>query len=205
MQHVRGPFPSFFRLAAGLFTLAVCASVGMPGASAQTIYKWIDERGVVNYGNSEIPKSRDVSIVDTAPPVWVRPDSKSRESTSDLATPQRGNTPQLRQERARSREETARPRTNVAQVNSGNSSKSSSAYATWREACERQRRVDCNEATYTDETRAGPAHHAARVRQPVVVEPKPVTNNIRPTSLRLVENHNVAARSTGTRPITTMQ
>jgi hypothetical protein len=168
MQHVRGPFPSFFRPAA----LALACAVGgalFPGAvPAQAIYKWVDERGVVNYGNAEIPKDREVKAVDTAPKVVVRSDPAAGGAAA--AGAKTSDTELLRQELARTREEVARLRQNVAAVNSSVAkTRRGESRIEWREDCERQRRVDC------DDEGANPGSRAdgAVMRQPVILHRPP--------------------------------
>jgi hypothetical protein len=81
MQHVRGLFPSKIRLAGVVFALAAAAACPWCGpASAQTIYKWVDERGVVNYGNADVPKKGNVSVVDTTPALIGQPAAKPHEN-----------------------------------------------------------------------------------------------------------------------------
>ena len=164
MQNVRGVFPSFFRPAAVTLACSLAAAAVPVGASAQAIYKWVDERGVVNYGNAEVPKDREVKAVDTAPKVAVR-----SEPGPGATNAKPNDTELLRQELARTREEVSRLRQNVAAVNSGTAKTRRAAYAKWREDCERQRRVDCDEGAYAaSESDAGVLRQAVIQRRPHV-------------------------------------
>ena len=176
MQNVRGVFPSFFRPAAVALACSLAAAAVPADASAQAIYKWVDERGVVNYGNAEVPKDREVKAVDTAPKVALRSEPGPG---SGAANAKPNDTELLRQELARTREEVSRLRQNVAAVNSGAAKARRASYAEWREDCERQRRVDCNEGAYAaSESEAGVLRQAVIQRRPhpapkhVLVAPK---------------------------------
>jgi hypothetical protein len=175
MQYVRGAFPSFFRPAAIALACGLGAA-GLSGAvSAQAIYKWVDERGIVNYGNAEIPKDREVSAVDTAPKVVVRSDPRPRDAASAGAKP--SDSELLRQELARTREEVARLRQNVAAVNSSASKhRRGESYVEWREECERQRRVDCDDdgAYPGSRIEGGVIRQPVILRRPAVTVPKPI-------------------------------
>jgi uncharacterized protein DUF4124 len=109
MQHVRGLFPSKIRLAGVVFALAAAAACLFSGpVSAQTIYKWVDERGVVNYGNADVPKKGNVSVVDTTPAVIGQPAAKPHENTNRPgkaaeAAPERDAAPRMHDEGARMR------------------------------------------------------------------------------------------------------
>jgi hypothetical protein len=184
--------------------LAISAVIFNATASAQTIYKWVDERGVVNYGNADVPKTRQVSVVDTTPPVAAQSGAKPRDTA---ARPTRlSDADMLREELMRSREEVARLRQNPAQTAKGSPGHGPESYAAWREACEQHNRVDCDEATYNAETQAGglPRQPAA-VRQPVTYAPKPALNTSEQGTLQIAGSPKPAPRSSGTNPITTMQ
>lgn len=185
MQQVRGPFLSVFRAAAGTLALATSAVLAAP-TSAQTIYKWVDEHGVVNYGNTDVPKARDVSVVDTSPPVAGAgaTEAKPRETVARVA--RISDADMLREELMRSREEIARLKQTAAQTGKGTASRGPDGYAAWREQCELQHRAACNEAAYAESLQG------AQVQQPVVAQ-QPVTYIPKP------------AAKPGGGPITTMQ
>jgi hypothetical protein len=193
MQTLRGPFLSVFRAAAGqtlsvLCLLALCAAT----ASAQTIYKWVDEHGVVNYGNADVPKKGEVKVVDTTPPVAAQPGAKARDAA---ARPVRlSDADMLREELLRSREEIARLRQNSAAVPKSGLGHPAEGYAAWRDACEKQHRDDCSEAAFN-------ADNPSVVNQPVSYS-KPTAPE---PALQVAGPAKPAPRSSGTNPITTMQ
>jgi Domain of unknown function (DUF4124) len=208
MQRLRGPFPSVFRATAVLpvlfAALLVNCCLATNPAFAQTIYKWVDERGVVNYGNAEVPKSKDVSIVDTAPQVVSQPDVKAREAKQAKAV----EADSLREQLQRSRDEVARLRQNSAQgYTGGNTSKGSdSFFAAWREDCERKHRTDCTEATYAAETQAVPAPGA--LRPPANTQPAPPNKAVfnKPAKDASMQFAGAGKLAPGaTKPITVMQ
>jgi hypothetical protein len=197
MQMLRGPFLTIFRATAGLtpfvLTLFVrslfvlCATT----ASAQTIYKWVDEHGVVNYGNADVPKSREVKVVDTTPPVAAQPGAKAREAAAHPA--RLSDADMLREELLRSREEVSRLRQN-ASVSKNGAGHPPEGFAAWRDACEKQHRDDCSEAAFI-------ADNPSVVNQPVSYS-KPAAPD---PGLQVAGSGKPAPRTSATNPITTMQ
>jgi hypothetical protein len=139
MQTLRGPFLSIFRAMAGLTPFVLCLLALAAPASAQTIYKWVDEHGVVNYGNADVPKKGDVKVVDTTPPVAAQAGAKPREAAMHPA--RLSDADMLREELLRSREEISRLRQS-ASVSKNAASHPPEGFAAWRDACEKQHRDD---------------------------------------------------------------
>ena len=199
MQPIRGPFLSIFRTAAGLLALAVSAA-----APAQTIYKWVDERGVVNYGNADVPKTREVSVVDTTPQVASQPVAKMRDAPTRPA--RLSDADMLREELMRSREEIARLRQNAAPGAKSNSGRGTESFATWREECEQQRRADCDEATYAAQNQAGAiSRQPAAARQPVSYVPKPILNKPEPGTVQIAGASRTVPQAAGANAVVTIQ
>jgi len=169
-----------------LFALWVSTS------SAQTIYKWVDERGVVNYGNADVPKSRDVKVVDTTPPVAAQAGAKTRDAAVRPA--RLSDADMLREELLRSREEIARLRQTAASAPKNSASHPPEGFGAWREACEKQHRDDCSEAAFT-------AENPPALNQPVSYS-KPAAPD---PAMQVAGAPKPAPRSSGTNPITTMQ
>jgi hypothetical protein len=193
MQTLRGPLLSVFRATAGLTLFVLCLLVLCAGtASAQTIYKWVDERGVVNYGNADVPKTREVKVVDTTPPVAAQAGAKAREAAAHPA--RLSDADMLREELLRSREEVARLRQNASASPRNGSGHPADGFAAWRDACEKQHRDDCSEAVFN-------AENPAAVNQPVSYS-KPAASD---PALQVAGSAKPAPRSSGTSPITTMQ
>lgn len=205
MQQVRGPFLSIFRAAAGSLVLAVFTGMFATVTSAQTIYKWVDERGVVNYGNADVPKKRDVSVVDTTPAVAAQPAAKPREAAARQA--RLSDADMLREELMRAREEVTRLRQGAAQVAKANTGRGPEGYAAWRDDCEQQHRANCNETTYAAEGQAGglPQQQPAAVRQPVTYSPKPASDVPGQGTLQVAGSIKPAPKPAGATPVTTMQ
>lgn len=174
MKHVRGPFPPKFRAAAGSIAFSICALAGAPALAQQAIYKWVDERGVVNYGNTDVPKNITVSLIDTAPPVAaIQPQS--------TALP--GDAEALREQLAKSQEEVARLHATAgAQV----AARKAEPFEAWRQRCESDHRVDCDKETYTAELRADSLVRRPIVRQPAKALPPPLP--VRPKAVSMEVN-----------------
>jgi hypothetical protein len=146
---------------------------------------------VVNYGNADVPKSREVKVVDTTPPVAAQPGAKAREAAAHPA--RLSDADMLREELLRSREEVARLRQN-ATISKNGAGHPPEGFAAWRDACEKQHRDDCNEATFN-------ADNPSVVNQPVSYS-KPATPD---PALQVAGSAKPAPRSSVTNPITTMQ
>jgi hypothetical protein len=192
MQTLRGPFLTVFRATAGLTLAVPCLFVlSATTASAQTIYKWVDERGVVNYGNADVPKSREVKVVDTTPPVAAQASAKTREVAAHPA--RLSDADMLREELLRSREEIARLRQN-ASVSKNGTGHPPEGFAAWRDACEKQHRDDCSEAAFIAEN-PSVANQPVSYSKPAAPDP----------ALQVAGPAKPAPRSSVTNPITTMQ
>jgi hypothetical protein len=193
MQLLRGPFLSIFRAAAGLTSFVLCLLVLCAGpASAQTIYKWVDERGVVNYGNADVPKSREVKVVDTTPPVAAQAGAKTREAAAHPA--RLSDADMLREELLRSREEITRLRQNAAATPKNIAGHPPEGFAAWRDACEKQHRDDCSEAAFNTDNPSA-SNQPVNYSKPTAPEP----------AMQVAGPAKPATRSSGTNPITTMQ
>lgn len=120
-------------------------------ASASTVYKWVDEKGVVNYTTTP-PSNRKAAAVDVAPPVagqgavvdydearYWRARSE-REAASDYALERlRRETEQMRQGRLRQE---------IAAAERASSQKSALQMA--MDQCRAERRVDCETTAGAD-------------------------------------------------------
>jgi hypothetical protein len=192
MQLLRGPFLALFRVTAGLTLSVLCLLVPCATpACAQTIYKWVDERGVVNYGNADVPKKGDVKVVDTSPPVAAQAGAKPREAA--VHTARLSDADMLREELLRSREEVARLRQSAV-VSKNGTGRPPEGFAAWRESCEKQHRDDCSEAAFNTE-------NPAVINQPVSYS-KPAAPE---PAMQVAGSPKPAPRSSGTIPISTMQ
>jgi hypothetical protein len=210
MQQLRGPFPFIFRAAAGTVALSISLVLVPTTASAQTIYKWVDQHGVVNYGNADVPKTADakVSVVDTTPPVTAQPGAKPRDTAARPSPSRLSDADMLREELMRSREEVARLRQSPAAAAKSNSGHGPDGFPAWRDACEQQHRTDCDETTYNAEGQTGGlSRQPAAVRQPVTYAPRPAVNGSDQGSLQVVGSAKPVPmpKPAGAGPITTMQ
>jgi hypothetical protein len=183
MHQVRGPFPPEFRSAAGAALLVICALSALPAMAQQSIFKWVDDRGVVNYGNAEVPKNSAVSLVDTSPQAASHPAVK----IESRARPARlSDADVLREQLARSQEEIARLRQASAAGPPAASTAARRAenYAAWRAQCESEHRADCDEETFAAE------------KKPAA---KPVANRAKPSaaSLQYAATPKPAAKTAG--------
>ncbi len=186
MHQVRGPFPPEFRSAAGAALFIICSLAASTTMAQQSIYKWVDDRGVVNYGNSAVPKNTAVSLVDTSPQAAAQTAAKAenpgryaRLSDADV----------LREQLARSQEEIAKLRQASAGGSAAGNGTSATArhaedYANWRARCESEHRVDCDEETFNVE------------KKPAA---KPIANRAKPSpaSLQFAATPKTAPKTAG--------
>lgn len=142
---------------------AACAAAALPWPASGDIFKWVDEKGVVNYGESP-PQNRQAKRVDVdRAPVSVyspAPDAGASSSEKDLSQKIDG----LERELARKRS-----KADVASQQAGERE-------TQRlERCRRDRRVDCDEILFEDYPPAviyaPPAYWSKPPRPPVSVKP----------------------------------
>jgi hypothetical protein len=127
----------------GLHLAILAALVALAPAARAEVYKWVDEKGVVNYSSTP-PENRKSTKLD---------EEQGRVSTIPAFDSSKSGAPrreQALQERvARLEEEVARAR-QAAMVDEAAAAQ---AYRAWREHCIAQRRVDCDNpyaASYAD-------------------------------------------------------
>lgn len=117
----------------GLVFLAAVLALA-PAAQAD-VYKWVDEKGVVNYSNSPPEKRKSVKLDEENGRVSTIQSDYAR----DDATTQRERA--LQQRVARLEQEAALSRQTAAQQEAA----AQEGYRQWREQCFAQRRVDCDD------------------------------------------------------------
>jgi hypothetical protein len=135
------------------------------------VFKWTDERGVVNYSTAPPPQARKVVAVNAAPALEAHMSAEDEEGRYWRERRQRETLREL--EEARERRETRALR--EAQLRHSQSlatqaaMRDDEARRAWREQCLRERRVDCD---------APSSWTTAYVPAPVVVRrfaPQPIT------------------------------
>ncbi|WP_374341593.1 DUF4124 domain-containing protein [Methyloversatilis sp.] len=114
--------------------------------AGDSVHRWVDERGVVNYGDRP-PEGRKASRVETTDPLGVtepvqRP-AAAAPATAGAGFPDRG-VVQREVEEALRRERSAAERDLTA--------RREAAKAQARQRCEEQRRVDCDNPALPDES-----------------------------------------------------
>jgi len=166
MNHLSPGF-SVHRLLAGAFGILLMAAA--LAAQATTVYRWVDEKGVVNYTTAPPPAARKAATIDASPAVAGQGDILSgeearywrarnqREALRD-ATEQRMQRETVQLQQTRATQEMAR-----AEARSREKSQWQSAV----DQCKSQRHVDCETAPY------GPTH---RHPAPVVIVARPGVN-----------------------------
>jgi len=119
------------------FLAALVSAVVLVGAAHAQVYKWVDDKGVVNYSSSPPSKGKgvvkldeDTSRVTTIPAPEARRDDPA--ATADPALRRRVD--QLEREAAAQRQSAAQQDAAAAE-----------AYRRWVERCRADRRVDCDD------------------------------------------------------------
>jgi hypothetical protein len=127
----------------GLHLAILAALVALAPAARAEVYKWVDEKGVVNYSSTP-PENRKSTKLD---------EEQGRVSTIPAVDYSKSGAPrreQALQERvARLEQEVTRTR----QAAALDAAAAAEAYQAWREQCIAQRRVDCDNpyaASYAD-------------------------------------------------------
>jgi hypothetical protein len=117
--------------------LSGAAAIGACAVAHAQVYKWTDERGVVNYSSTPPPKGRSAKVVD---------EDKGRVSTIPFEPPPTapgGAERALRERVERLEQENAAQRQTAA----ANDAASQEAYRRWLEQCRADRRTDCDTPT----------------------------------------------------------
>lgn len=117
--------------------LGLWAALALAGTAQAQVYKWVDEKGVVNYSSTPPPKGRSATTVD---------ESKGRVTTVPAPEAQRdagaaAGDPALRRRVDQLEREAAAQRQTAAQQEAA----AAEAYRRWREQCITERRVDCDD------------------------------------------------------------
>lgn len=119
------------------------AAIGVAGIAHAQVYKWTDEKGVVNYSSTPPPKGRSATIVneDSGRVSTLPTDPTARDgqpSASERAL--RDRVDRLEQDAAAQR-----------QAAGANDAAAQEAYRRWYDQCRADRRVDCdNPVGYND-------------------------------------------------------
>jgi hypothetical protein len=118
-----------------LLVMLASALLVVPGAHAQ-VYKWVDDKGVVNYSSSPPPKGRNaVKLNEDAGRVTTVPTPEARRDDAGAADPAlRRRVEQLEREAAAQRQAAAQQDAAAYE-----------AQRRWIEQCRAERRVDCDD------------------------------------------------------------
>ncbi|MBL8380715.1 MAG: DUF4124 domain-containing protein [Burkholderiales bacterium] len=130
----------------------LCAAVVLltaPHAGASTVFKWTDERGVVNYTTTPPPHARGVSTVNAAPAVETRTTADEEEARYWRERRQREALREVEQARdRRERQELQQAQMRQAErLAAQAATRDDDARRALREQCLRERRVDCDNAS----------------------------------------------------------
>jgi hypothetical protein len=116
--------------------LGLAAALALAGGAQAQVYKWVDEKGVVNYSSTPPPTGGPAVMVD---------ESKGRVTTVPAPEVQRdaaaSGDPALRRRVEQLEREAAAQRQMAAQQDAA----AAEAYRRWREQCLAERRVDCDD------------------------------------------------------------
>jgi hypothetical protein len=122
-----------------LLVLSAAIAVALAGVAHAQVYKWVDEKGVVNYSSSPPPKGRvAVKLDEDSRRVSTIPVSEARRDGPAAATD-----PALRRRVDELEREAAEQRQGAAQQEAA----AAEAQRRWVEQCRADRRVDCDDPT----------------------------------------------------------
>lgn len=164
---------------AAVLYAALCL-LPMTSFAGDTVHRWVDERGVVNYGDAppEGRKSTPIRTVDpltvtgSPPPARAATPSPPASGTPDREAVQREVESALQRERASVTQESA--------------ARQEAAMAEARRRCIEQRRVDCDDPALLDETLYGVPPRIIRRHPPLYppITPPPPPPPERPVLMR---------------------
>ncbi|MGE5791408.1 MAG: DUF4124 domain-containing protein [Bacteroidota bacterium] len=116
---------------------ALTCAVALTGPVHGQVYKWVDDKGVVNYSSSPPPKGKKVVKLDeeSGRVTTVRaPDARREDPGAAVDPALRRRVDQLEREAAAQRQTAAQQEAAAAEV-----------YRRWVEQCRAERRVDCDD------------------------------------------------------------
>jgi hypothetical protein len=152
---------------------ALAVAVALPGLAHGQVYKWVDDKGVVNYSSSPPPKGKKVVTVDensgrvTTVPT---PDARSADPAAAADPALRRRVDQLEREAAAQRQTAAQQEAAAAD-----------AYRRWVEQCRAERRVDCDDP-YRGALDPGYGYaYPPYGGGPIGTRPRPAPGTFRPT------------------------
>lgn len=133
--------------------MLLAVSLAWPGATqADTVYKWTDQRGVVNYSTTPPSTGQRASTVDISPSVGLPADASAEEVRAwrekrerELASEKR-ELESMRRSREAEQARTDQNRQQLAMADRENQAAEARRLAA-RDQCLRERRVDCDSTT----------------------------------------------------------
>lgn len=131
---------------------ALLAAAAVQAAPASSVYKWVDEKGIVNYTTTPPPAQRKAAVVDVAPAVTGR---SALQGYSDLSYYRdlsyswaRDAAGQAELERMRSQGEQTRQAQSRQELAAQRTARSQAANQQAIDRCRSQRHVDCDSNPY---------------------------------------------------------
>jgi hypothetical protein len=152
-------------------TLLLLAGLTAATAAHAQVYKWVDDKGVVNYSSTPPPKGKGAVTLDedkgrvTTVPAPVRSD------------PSAAGDPALRQRVDRLEREAATQRQAAAQQEAA----AAEAHRRWVEQCRAERRVDCDDPNRGAFAPGYDYVYPPTVRPPIGTVTRPAPGTYRPT------------------------
>jgi hypothetical protein len=114
---------------------ALVSAVMLAGVAHAQVYKWVDDKGVVNYSNSPPPKGKGVVKLDEDRVTTIHAPEARRDESAAAADPAlRRRVDELEREAASQRQSAAQQEAAAA-----------GAQRRWIEQCRAERRVDCDD------------------------------------------------------------
>ncbi len=125
-----------------LFAALLAAAAAAQAAPASSVYKWVDEKGIVNYTTTPPPAQRKAAVVDVAPAMTGRSALHGYSDLSYSWTPDAAGQSEL--ERMRSQGEQTRQAQSRAELAAQRTARSQAANQQAVDRCRSQRHVDCD-------------------------------------------------------------
>ncbi len=128
---------------------ALLATAAAQAAPAASVYKWVDEKGIVNYTTTPPPAQRKASVVDVAPAVTGRSALHGYPDLSySWARDARDAAGQWELERMRSQGEQTRQAQSRQELAAQRAARNQTAHQQAIDRCRSQRHVDCETNPY---------------------------------------------------------
>ena len=160
-----------------VLVLVAASALALAGVAHAQVYKWVDDKGVVNYSSAPPAKGKGVVKLDEDRVTTIPSPGARRDDPAAAANPAAPGDPALRQRIDQLEREAAAQRQSAGQQDAA----AADAYRRWLEQCRAERRVDCDDPNRGALDSRYDYAYPPRVRPPIGTPTRPAPGTFRPT------------------------